>query len=101
MFLRHLALTQDLVPDLDLISNDNAFLNTLDNSEFMNVPFDQRTLLTRLADGLLVPKPIFHLWTLLALQGKRFMYRQQFHPVVFYILQLHFFNFVDFEKFSS
>ena len=65
-----MALTQDLVPNLDLISNDNAFLNTLDSPEFMNVPFDQRTLLTRLADGLLVPKPIFHLWTLFALQGK-------------------------------
>ena len=71
-FLRHLALTQDFAPSLDLVSNDNAFLNTLDIPEFLNMPFDQRTLLTRLADGLFVPKPIFHLWTLLALQGKWF-----------------------------
>ena len=68
--LRHIAKTQETVENLDLISNDNAFLNSLDNIDH---PFEQRTMFTRFGDAnvnpILVAKPIFHLWTLLSLQG--------------------------------
>lgn len=66
-----MALTQELlqVEKIAMISNDNAFLNTFGHDD----PFMQRTLFARLGspqdDPILVAKPIFHLWTLLALQG--------------------------------
>ena len=65
--LRHFAMTQETVDNLDLISNDNAFLNTMDNIDH---PFEQRTMFSRFGDAnenpILVAKPIFHLWTLLS-----------------------------------
>ena len=70
-FFRHVALTQkeDRI-NIAMISNDNAFLNTY---QTVPSPFMQRTLLTRLGDPdydpIMIPKPIFHLWTLFSLQG--------------------------------
>ena len=71
LLFRHVALTQkeDRI-NIAMISNDNAFLNTYQN---VPSPFMQRTLLTRLGDPdydpIMIPKPIFHLWTLFSLQG--------------------------------
>ena len=68
-----MALTQkEQRIEIDLISNDNAFLNSYENNIS---PFMQRTLFTRLGDPkndpILIQKPIFHLWTLFALQGNQ------------------------------
>ncbi len=69
-----MALTQrTLLGKIDMLSNDNAFLNTFSMEE-IDSPFVQRTLFTSLAspdkDPVLLAKPIFHLWTLFALQGQ-------------------------------
>ena len=72
-----MALSQNLIDELDMISNDNAFLNTFDNE---NRPFEQRTMFTRFENSddnpILVAKPIFHLWTLFALQGELEQYSE-------------------------
>ena len=66
---RHIILTKHSGLNIDLISNDNAFLNTFDGPS----PFMQRTLFTRLGnaseDPIFITKPIFHLWTMLGLLG--------------------------------
>ena len=66
-----MALTQkETRIKIDMISNDNAFLNTYED---IPSPFVQRTLFTRLGDPendpIFFPKPIFHLWTLFSLHG--------------------------------
>ena len=67
---RHFALSQNQIQEIEMISNDNAFLNTMNEAKH---PFEQRTLFTRFGssveDRILVAKPIFHLWTILSLQG--------------------------------
>ena len=67
-----MALTMELGLPLDLISNDNAFLNTIGGPS----PFMQRTLMARIGDPqndpILIPKPIFHLWTMFGLLGNIF-----------------------------
>ena len=68
--LRHFALSQNQIQEIEMISNDNAFLNTMNEAKH---PFEQRTLFTRFGSSvvnrILVAKPIFHLWTMLSLQG--------------------------------
>lgn len=79
-FFRHFALTQ-IHLNLTLLSNDNAFLNTMDNP---SRPFNQRTLFSRLGSPnqpIMVVKPIFHLWTLLALQGQDQLLQYQPLPI--------------------